>query len=138
MVGMLVISITEAIDDTSPEGTELAEAKTEAKTEIESTIRESEVIIYDSHEEKIEAELDESLQAATESQRRAKLEANVLGEEHVARLGAQLFSRHLIAVEVGGTLLLAALVGAVAIVAQGGKNTRRDIRDAIREGGADD
>jgi len=30
-----------------------------------------------------------------------------------------LFSRHLLAVELGGTLLLAALVGAVAIVIQG-------------------
>jgi len=38
---------------------------------------------------------------------------------HMARLGAVLFSRHLIAVEVGGSLLLAALVGAVAIVIQG-------------------
>jgi NADH:ubiquinone oxidoreductase subunit 6 (subunit J) len=33
-------------------------------------------------------------------------------------LGAQLFSRHLIAVEVAGTMLLAALVGAVAIAIQ--------------------
>ncbi|MFM7072397.1 MAG: NADH-quinone oxidoreductase subunit J [Planctomycetota bacterium] len=38
---------------------------------------------------------------------------------HMARLGSVLFSRHLLAVEVGGTLLLAALVGAVAIVIQG-------------------
>lgn len=43
----------------------------------------------------------------------------VLADEHMARLGAHLFSRHLIAVEVAGTLLLVALVGAVAIVAQG-------------------
>ena len=33
-------------------------------------------------------------------------------------LGAQLFSRHLIAVEVAGTMLLVALVGAVAIAIQ--------------------
>ena len=37
--------------------------------------------------------------------------------EHVAHLGGELFSRHLIAVEVAGTLLLVALVGAAAIVA---------------------
>jgi NADH-quinone oxidoreductase subunit J len=37
--------------------------------------------------------------------------------EHVATLGGQLFGRHLIAIEVAGTLLLVALVGAVAIVA---------------------
>ena len=38
--------------------------------------------------------------------------------QHVARLGGELFGRHLIAVEVAGTLLLVALVGAAAIVAQ--------------------
>ncbi len=41
---------------------------------------------------------------------------NVLAAEHVAHLGGELFSRHLIAVEVAGTLLLVALVGAMAIV----------------------
>ncbi len=41
------------------------------------------------------------------------------GRGHMARLGSVLFSRHLLAVELGGTLLLAALVGAVAIVIQG-------------------
>ena len=44
---------------------------------------------------------------------------DVLTSQHMARLGGQLFSRHLISVEVAGTLLLAALVGAVAIVIQG-------------------
>lgn len=46
-------------------------------------------------------------------------EKEILHPHHMARLGSQLFSRHLIAVEVAGTLLLVALVGAVAIVAQG-------------------
>jgi NADH:ubiquinone oxidoreductase subunit 6 (subunit J) len=41
----------------------------------------------------------------------------VHASEHVATLGGQLFGRHLIAIEVAGTLLLVALVGAVAIVA---------------------
>jgi NADH-quinone oxidoreductase subunit J len=40
----------------------------------------------------------------------------ILQTEHVARLGSELFSRHLLAVELAGTLLLVALVGAVAIV----------------------
>lgn len=40
----------------------------------------------------------------------------VLATRHVAALGAELFGRHLVAVEVAGTLLLAALVGAAAIV----------------------
>lgn len=44
--------------------------------------------------------------------------AGVLAEEHVARLGGELFGRHLVGVEVAGTLLLAALVGAAIIVAQ--------------------
>jgi NADH-quinone oxidoreductase subunit J len=47
------------------------------------------------------------------------LAENVLTDRHVARLGGELFGRHLVAVEVVGTLLLAALVGAAVIVAQG-------------------
>ncbi|HUY34439.1 MAG TPA: NADH-quinone oxidoreductase subunit J [Pirellulales bacterium] len=52
-------------------------------------------------------------------------EAEILAPEHMAHLGRQLFSRHLLAVEVAGTLLLVALVGAIAIVAQGKPATRR-------------
>jgi NADH-quinone oxidoreductase subunit J len=48
----------------------------------------------------------------------AALEDNILADQHMAYLGAQLFGKHLLAVEVAGTLLLAALVGTVAIVAQ--------------------
>lgn len=48
----------------------------------------------------------------------AELEKNILTDEHMAHLGGQLFSKHLLAVEVAGTLLLVALVGTVAIVAQ--------------------
>lgn len=51
--------------------------------------------------------------------RLAQLRKNVLADEHMAKLGGQLFSRHLIAVEVAGTLLMVALVAAVAIVAHG-------------------
>lgn len=43
----------------------------------------------------------------------------ILAQQHVASLGGELFSRHLIAVQVAGTLLLVALVGAVAIVIRG-------------------
>jgi NADH-quinone oxidoreductase subunit J len=49
---------------------------------------------------------------------RPALESEILSDQHVAHLGAQLFSRHLIAVEVAGTLLLVALVAAVAIIVQ--------------------
>ncbi|MEX0585048.1 MAG: NADH-quinone oxidoreductase subunit J, partial [Pirellulales bacterium] len=41
---------------------------------------------------------------------------NILATEHVARVGAELFTRHLLGVEIAGTLLLIALVGAVALV----------------------
>jgi NADH-quinone oxidoreductase subunit J len=41
-------------------------------------------------------------------------------DDHVARLGGELFGRHLLAVEVAGVLLLVALVGSIAIVSRGG------------------
>ena len=44
---------------------------------------------------------------------------DVLHPAHMAHLGGQLFGRHLVSVEAAGTLLLAALIGAVAIVIQG-------------------
>jgi len=43
----------------------------------------------------------------------------VLGEHHVAAIGQRLFSEHLIAVQVVGVLLFAALVAAAAIAGQG-------------------
>jgi NADH-quinone oxidoreductase subunit J len=43
----------------------------------------------------------------------------ILVPQHMARLGEELFGRHLIAVEVAGVLLLATLVGAAVIAAQG-------------------
>ncbi len=52
-------------------------------------------------------------------------QTEILHPEHMAHLGRQLFSRHLLAVEVAGTLLLVALVGAIAIVAQGKPAPRR-------------
>ena len=48
---------------------------------------------------------------------------DVLAHDHVARLGAELFGRHLVAVEVAGVLLLVALVGAIAIVSRGSADT---------------
>jgi NADH-quinone oxidoreductase subunit J len=53
----------------------------------------------------------------------------ILAAEHVATLGAQLFSRHLIAIEIAGTLLLVALVGAIAIVSH--DRFSRSTMDAI-------
>jgi len=42
-----------------------------------------------------------------------------LDADAVARLGAELFGRHLVAVEAAGVLLLVALVGAIAVVSRG-------------------
>ncbi|MBM4010273.1 MAG: NADH-quinone oxidoreductase subunit J [Planctomycetota bacterium] len=44
---------------------------------------------------------------------------DLLAADHVARLGGELFGRHLLAVEVAGVLLLVALVGSIAIVSRG-------------------
>jgi NADH-quinone oxidoreductase subunit J len=43
-------------------------------------------------------------------------EKNILNPQHVAKLGGEMFSKQLIAVEIAGTLLLVALVGAIAIL----------------------
>ena len=53
--------------------------------------------------------------AATAADRREA----VLAPQHMAQFGRQMFSTHLLAMELGGVLLLVALVGAVAIIAQG-------------------
>jgi NADH-quinone oxidoreductase subunit J len=59
---------------------------------------------------------------------------DVLNEHHMARLGGYLFTRHLVSIEVAGTLLLAALVGAVAIAIQGKQRDR--VEEAITGAGA--
>ena len=49
----------------------------------------------------------------------AAVPADPLAENHVARLGGELFGRHLVAVEAAGVLLLVALIGAIAVVSRG-------------------
>jgi NADH-quinone oxidoreductase subunit J len=49
----------------------------------------------------------------------AAMAEEILAPQHMAHLGGELFGRHLIAIEVAGTLLLATLVGAAVIVTQG-------------------
>jgi NADH-quinone oxidoreductase subunit J len=51
---------------------------------------------------------------------------NILSPRHVEKLGGELFSKYLIGVETAGTLLLVALVGAVAMIAHG----RNSLADA--------
>ena len=49
---------------------------------------------------------------------------SVQAADHVARLGGELFAKHLVSVEVAGTILLVALVGAIAIMIQGKQQAR--------------
>jgi len=58
--------------------------------------------------------------------------AGILADDHVASLGRQMFGPHLIAVQVGGVLLLAALIGAAAIVAGG--ETRNTVEGDSEDG----
>ena len=44
--------------------------------------------------------------------------ADPLAADHVAKLGGELFGRHLVAVEAAGVLLLVALIGAIAVVSR--------------------
>lgn len=50
----------------------------------------------------------------------AALAADPLAADQVARLGGELFGRHLLAVEAAGVLLLVALVGSIAVVSRHG------------------
>lgn len=55
--------------------------------------------------------------------------SGILAESQMVRIGQELFGRHLIAVEVAGTLLLVALVGAAVIVG----HPRRPLDEVARE-----
>ena len=46
-------------------------------------------------------------------------EQDILADDHVARLGGELFGRHLISIQVAAVLLLVALVGAIAMAIHG-------------------
>lgn len=56
----------------------------------------------------------------------------ILAEKHMANLGRHLWSEHLISIELAGTLLLVALVGAVAIVSFGHPRLSDRIEEALR------
>ncbi|NBT12996.1 MAG: hypothetical protein EBS56_05350 [Planctomycetia bacterium] len=60
--------------------------------------------------------------------------SDTLAVDQVARLGGELFGRHLLAVEVAGVLLLVALIGAIAVVARGEAALEDDRR--LAAGGA--
>ena len=54
-------------------------------------------------------------------------------KDHMARLGSVLFSQHLVSVEVAGTLLLAALVGAISIAIHGKRRLQTQVDEALRQ-----
>ena len=72
--------------------------------------------------------------SADDSAAQAALHASdgILAEKHVANLGRHLFSEHLISVELAGTLLLVALVGAVAIALHSRPRLAERIEEALR------
>ena len=57
--------------------------------------------------------------------------ADILAADHVARLGGELFGRHLLAVEVAGVLLLVSLIGAIAVVTRGEAALEADRRESL-------
>jgi NADH-quinone oxidoreductase subunit J len=73
-----------------------------------------------------------AVEAVAASHARLTAPAALLDRNHVANLGRHLFSEHLISVELAGTLLLAALVGAVAIAIQGKPRLATRIEEALR------
>jgi NADH-quinone oxidoreductase subunit J len=72
--------------------------------------------------------------AASPPTRAAALAApgGILTESHMAVLGQRLFSKHLLSVELAGTLLLVALVGAVAAALPGRPRLEEQIEEALR------
>ena len=58
---------------------------------------------------------------------RPAIPADPLAADHVARLGGELFGRHLLAIEVAGVLLLVALIGSIAIVSRTSPEERLDL-----------
>jgi NADH-quinone oxidoreductase subunit J len=59
-------------------------------------------------------------------------DGGVLDAKHVANVGRHLFAEHLLSIELAGTLLLVALVGAVAIAIQGRPRLAERIEEALR------
>lgn len=60
---------------------------------------------------------------------------DLLAADQVARLGGELFGRHLVAVEAVGVLLLVALIGAIAVVSHGLEGEQAE-RSSLQEEGS--
>jgi NADH-quinone oxidoreductase subunit J len=81
---------------------------------------------------KIETAKPLSAETAVAVQERLHAAGGVMTREHMATFGQHLFAEHLISVELAGTLLLAALVGAIAIAIQGKPRLANRIEEALR------
>jgi NADH-quinone oxidoreductase subunit J len=73
-----------------------------------------------------------SAESVLATQSRLEATDGILSHKHVANLGRHLFSDHLISIELAGTLLLVALVGAVAIALHGRPRLDQQIEEALR------
>jgi NADH-quinone oxidoreductase subunit J len=73
-----------------------------------------------------------SADAIAEAQANLLASDGILAEKHVANLGRHLFSEQLVSIELAGTLLLVALVGAIAIVMHGRPRLAQRIEEALR------
>jgi NADH-quinone oxidoreductase subunit J len=74
----------------------------------------------------------QSVETIAAAQNHLHTQDGVLAEKHMANLGRHLLSEHLISIELAGTLLLVALVGAVAIAMQGRPRLAQQIEEAMR------
>lgn len=136
LIGMLVMTVSDALSG-SPATTETAAVESESVESEPQDASPDTTPLNQPALMKTEAVVKPA-DTTGQPPGREELEHNILGEQHVARLGALLFSRHLIAVEVAGTLLLAALVGAVAIGSQGGRRSAQVGAGAAQRGPTDD
>ena len=75
---------------------------------------------------------EEATSTASIAPAEVELAEGVLCDDHVMALGREMFGPHWIAVQVGGVLLLAALIGAATIVA-GGKTLQRHSEETTNE-----
>lgn len=78
------------------------------------------------------AQLPQSAEVAAAAQAQLHAEDGILAQKHMANLGRHLLGEYLISIELAGTLLLVALVGAVAIAIQGRPRLAQQIEEAMR------
>jgi NADH-quinone oxidoreductase subunit J len=90
------------------------------------------ILLFMTDRMKAQAQTAPSEQALAQAHANLTAPSGVLAEKHMANLGRRLWTEHLISVELAGTLLLVALVGAVAIVHCGRSRLAERIEEALR------